>query len=206
MKMKSTILLTALLILGVIVTPMQAQNDAPAKSADQTLAARPDDNPPVRIDDTGVHVGGDNPVDINVPGHGVGMGGFVRPLLPIVSIIAVFGMPVAVVGIILYFVYRRNRLLHETLRAMVEKGVPIPPELMSWRGISSAKATGIEPRGMKDLRSGLILIAIGTGMLLIKGMGFVNRLGLIPFFIGVALIVVWLIGMIVNRKKNTTVQ
>lgn len=214
MKTASTLLSATVLFLNLVASPLRAQdnvvkavpNDAPAKSADQAVTPQRDDVPQVRIDATGVHVGGKNPTDIHVPKQRDSIAGILGVLLPIISVVVTFGMPVAIVGLILIFKHRRNRLLHETLRTMVEKGVPIPPELISGRGASPATVANAEPRGNKDLRSGLILIAVGTGVLMLRGMGGISRLGLIPLFIGAALIVVWLIGLIANRKKNTLAQ
>ena len=203
MKIASKTLLAAVLLFGLIASPLRAQ-DAPDADTNNTPASKPknqprDDNAPVRIDHTGVHIGGDNPVDIGLPdtgGRGDGgiMGGLVM-LLPIISVLAVFGMPVAIVGLVLYFHHRRHRMRHETLRAMVEKGVPIPAELLSERGATLAAGSNVERRGNRDLRAGLVLIAVGGGLFLIAG-----RAGYIPLFIGVALILAWLIG---NKSKNS---
>ena len=43
--------------------------------------------------------------------------------------------------------------------------------------------------------------ALGAGLGLMEG-----KLGLIPFFIGVALLIVWLIGVMANKRKNTPAQ
>ena len=214
MKTASTLLSTTALFLSLVVGPLRAQddvvkavpNDAAAKSADQAAPTQRDDNPQVRIDDTGVYVGGENPVDIKIPKHRDGPGRILGPLLPIISVLTVFGMPVAIVGFILIFKHRRDRLLHETLRTMVEKGVPIPPELIARRGASSAIVAHAEPRGNRDLRAGLILIAVGVGVLMLGGAAGMSRLGLVPLFVGVALLVVWLIGLIGNKRKNTLAQ
>lgn len=205
------------MLLNLVVPPLSAQDDPqapPGKSEEKATPARGDS---VRIDHTGIHVGGEDPVDINIPNAGGGMFGGKDPLSPtngpflvsIISVVMIFGMPVAIVGIALYFKHRRNRMLHETLRAMVEKGVPIPPELISGRGLSSAKAANVESanvesRGNKDLRAGLVLIAVGTGVLMLPAS--FSKLGLIPLFIGVALLVVWLIALLVNKRKNTLAQ
>ena len=186
--MKTTLFAIGL-VLGLIVAPLRAQDDASNKAA------------PVRIDHTGVHVGGDEPVDITLPNFGGsrGFGGIAGPLLPIISVLTVFGAPVAIIAFFLYFRHRRNRMLHETLRTMVEKGVPIPPELILGRGLPLAGG-----RGYADFRNGLILIGLGVGVLLLgKAAGF-SRLGIIPLFIGIARIIAWLIGK--RMKDNKTPQ
>jgi hypothetical protein len=154
----------------------------------------PDGNSSVRIDNTGIHVGGEEPVDITMPNFGGSS--VLGPLLPIISVLAVFGMPVLVVGLFVFLRHRRNRMLHETLRAMVEKGVPIPPELLSGKGAALASGSSGARHGYQDLRNGLILIALGAGLFFMVG-----KVGLIPGFIGVAMIIAWLIG---GRTKNPT--
>jgi hypothetical protein len=176
----------ALIGLSLLATgPLWAQAEA-----DTNKPSTPEGHESVRIDHTGVHVGGADPVDINVPNWGAQVG----PFIPIVSILAVFGMPVAIVGIILFVRHRRNRMLHETIRAMVEKGVPIPPELIAGGGATLGSTPHPARRGNNDLRSGLILIAVGAGVMMIAG-----KWGSIPLLIGVAMIVAWLIG---NKMKS----
>jgi hypothetical protein len=177
----------SLLATGPLWAQAEAETNKPSTaSAREPAAANPgEEHESVRIDHTGVHVGGADPVDINVPNWGPQLG----PLIPIISILAVFGMPVAIVGIILFVRHRRNRMLHETIRAMVEKGVPIPPELISGGGAALGSTPPPARRGDNDLRGGLILIAVGVGVMMIAG-----KWGAIPLLIGVAMIVAWLIG------------
>jgi hypothetical protein len=95
----------------------------------------------------------------------------------------VFGMPVAIVAVVLWFRHRRNRQLHDTLARMIEKGVPIPPELL----------TPPERRKPSDLRRGVVLIAAGLGVIgffLAQGEDAWG-LGLIPLLIGAGYLVVW---------------
>ncbi len=152
------------------------------------------DHPPVRIDETGVHVGGANPVDINVPGYGGdGEHGFpwAATVKAVVAIFASFGLPVALVAIVFYFNHRRNKMAHETLRAMIEKGVPITPELVAEiRSKRSGCSTGNRTRSR--LLPGLVLAGTGTA-LLIGGTHGDSRAGWIVLFIGVAFLIVWLV-------------
>jgi hypothetical protein len=197
MKMTSTVLLAAAMLLNIIAAPLPAQDaQAPLeKSEEKATPARPDS---VRIDNTGIHVGGEDPVDINVPNFG-GPSGFLGSLLPIISVLAVFGMPVAIVGFALYFKHRRNRMLHETLRAMVEKGVPIPPELMAGGGVATTTSPSVARRGNNDLRAGLVLMGVGGGLFLVAG-----KVGFISLFIGLALILSWFITT--KTRNNQTPQ
>src|SRR5580704_14225905 len=55
---------------------------------------------------------------------------FVIPIVAI-TLLTVFGAPVLIVGLILYFSFSRSRALHRTVRMMVEKGQPVPAALLS---------------------------------------------------------------------------
>ena len=202
-----TLLGTALL-LTIIAAPLAAQTDTASEAkADNASAATAkgqvatnnpgNEHESVRIDSTGVHIGGEEPVDINVPNWGGRLG----LLLPILSVLAVFGSPVAILGLFLYFRHRRNKMFHETLRAMVEKGVPIPPELLSG-GATLANGSNLGRRGIHDLRNGLILIGLGAGVMLLGANAGFSKLGLIPIFIGLAMIAAWLIGNKIGNKHS----
>jgi hypothetical protein len=209
MKITSKKLLTALVLLAIAASPMHAQTNEQAELEATNTAevvtnvpaatAKPiekkSDSTPVRIDQTGIHVGGTDPVDINFPAGFHGNGPTV--LIPIIAILMVFGMPIAIVGMFFYFRHRKSRMLHETLRAMVEKGVAIPPELLTPpsqdRGINNLPADHAVPHEKKDMRHGVILIGIGAGVTALCG-----KPGLIILFIGVAMVVV---GLIEKRNK-----
>jgi len=155
------------------------------------------DYPRVTIDETGVHVGGAEPMDIQAPGgiRGYGVGAH---LTKIVGLLCTFGMPVAIVAVALYFHHRRNKLAHETLRAMIDKGVPITPELVAeLRGKNPSGPAAVRPR-VRHLLPGLILVGVGAALALtheIQG-------GLITLFIGVAFLVVWA----VEQKNRPDIQ
>ena len=155
----------------------------------------PGDHTPVRIDGTGIHVGGPDPVDIDFNMHGLpNPGGFGKSGIPItaviVSIVAIvtpFVFLVVLVACFFTFRQRRNRMLHETIRQMIDKGVPIPPELLA----PSARATS--PKVRSDLRNGLVMLAIGLGLVAIHLRG-----GWILVFVGAAFLVIWYI----EKKSN----
>jgi hypothetical protein len=206
--MKTKALLAALSLLTLVALPLRAQAGADPKARDEPAVVTKDETvandarggrDSVRIDQTGVHVGGADPVDITMPNFGGSS--FIGPLLPIISVVMVFGAPVAIVALFVALRHRRNRMFHETLRAMVEKGVPIPPELLSRGGAPLASASPGTPAGNRDLRWGLILLALGGSLYTVAG-----KIGIIPVFIGLALLIVWLIGLIANKRKNTPPQ
>ena len=102
-------------------------------------------------------------------------------LVAIVAMMASFGLPLALVALVLYYKHRKLRMNHETITRLAEKGLPIPPELM-------------EPprRGNAGLRAGLVLVALGIALsFFFAGWGPGWSIGLIPGLMGVALLVAW---------------
>lgn len=91
-----------------------------------------------------------------------------------------------IIGIVLMFVIlrlRRDHKLHETLRAMIDKGVDIPPALL------------VPPVAKKnDRRTGIILAMAGVGtsgflFMVDKSASGAWALGFVPFFLGVGYLV-----------------
>jgi hypothetical protein len=113
-------------------------------------------------------------------------------LVPIGVVGGFFLAVVLIVAIPLILRSRRDTMLHATLRAMIDKGVSIPPELLT-----------APKRPASDLRRGMILVATGLGVCLFftfmpAGKG-IWALGLIPLLIGAAYMVVWKLE---SMKKN----
>ena len=177
---------------GTATAEASAGTNAPSTTTRGTSADA--DHPPVRIDETGVHVGGPNPVDINAPDfvrrHGE-WGILAAHMTGMLAIVCTFGMPVAIIALAGYFAHRRNRMAHETMRAMIEKGVPITPELVAEiRNKRPSDTTGGSTRGR--LLPGLVLAGIGTA-LLISGSGGDRKGGWIVLFIGAAFLITWFV-------------
>jgi hypothetical protein len=110
-------------------------------------------------------------------------------VVPIVAItlMTLFGAPVLIVALIMYFSFSRSRALHRTVRMMVEKGQPVPEALLN---------PPPAQRQRSDLRRGVVLTMIGIGVMVF--LGAVNdweggswTLGLIPFLIGAGYLLVW---------------
>jgi hypothetical protein len=144
--------------------------------------------PNVRVDEKGVHIGGPHPVDIDVPSfkHHGGAGDI--DVVGIVGVVFGCTVPIAIVAIIFYFRHRRLKMHHETIRAMIEKGMPIPPEMAAGtRSDHPLGNTDVRP-GRNDFRGGLILVAVGSALLMIAG-----KVGWILVFIGAARLVIWLV-------------
>ncbi len=110
--------------------------------------------------------------------------------IPIVGIIftTLFGAPVLIVGVIMFFSFWKARSLHKTVRMMVEKGQPVPEALF---------ATPQTPRRQKsDLRRGIILVMVGIGVMILFGAmddwdGGAWAIGIIPFLIGATYLLFW---------------
>jgi hypothetical protein len=180
------------------VPPTITESNLNSQPAPQKKHKEPHDRSTVRIDNSGIHVADpeDGNVDIALPqfpkgfasSDGVGFGAAVIALAGII-------VPFLFLGTLglLYFTFRhrRQKILHETLRAMIDKGVPIPPELIVPPG-------RIRRRAGSDLRSGLVIMGAGLGILLFFGRAGFGRIGWIPVFIGIAFLITWFI-----ERKNS---
>jgi uncharacterized protein DUF6249 len=129
-------------------------------------------------------------VDGNDEGEKRGSEDFPEWAIPIVAIVfmTIFGAPVLIVAVIMYFGFSRNRMMHRTIRMMVEKGQPVPPALLS----PSPPAI----RQRSDMRRGVVLVMVGLGVMLFFGAvndweGGAWAIGLIPFLIGLGYLLVW---------------
>ena len=110
--------------------------------------------------------------------------------IPIVAIVflSIFGAPVAIVVMVGIFSMIATRMRQRTIRMMVEKGQPVPAELL-------APATrGIRRRS--DARRGVVWTMVGLGLMI--WLAAVNdweggawSFGLIPFLIGLGYLIVW---------------
>jgi hypothetical protein len=110
--------------------------------------------------------------------------------IPIVAIVflSIFGAPVAIVVMVGIFSMIATRMRQRTIRMMVEKGQPVPAELL-------APATrGIRRRS--DVRRGVVWTMVGLGLMI--WLAAVNdweggawSFGLIPFLIGLGYLIVW---------------
>jgi hypothetical protein len=109
--------------------------------------------------------------------------------LPIVIVVffAIFGMPVLIVAVILYFSFSRNRAMHKTVRLMVEKGQPVPESLLNPPPVV---------RQRSDLRRGIKWMLWGVGFMIFFGAcsdwdGGAWSLGIIPFMVGIGYLIFW---------------
>jgi hypothetical protein len=111
--------------------------------------------------------------------------------VPIVAVIftTLFGAPIVIVAVIMFFSYLKARSLHRTVRMMVERGQPVPEALFA---ATPPRATTARQR--HDMRRGVVLVAIGAGIMLFFaaiGAGGVWAMGLIPLLIGAGYLALW---------------
>ena len=111
-------------------------------------------------------------------------------VVPIVAVtmFTIFGAPVLIVAVIMYFGFSRNRMTHRTVRMLAEKGQPIPPALLA------PPTPAVRQRS--DMRRGVVLVMVGLGLMVFLGAvndweGGAWAVGIIPFLIGVGYLVVW---------------
>ena len=109
--------------------------------------------------------------------------------IPIVLIVflAIFGTPIMIVALIMYFSFSKSRAMHRTVRMMVEKGQPVPEALLNPPPVI---------RQRSDLRRGVVLLMVGTGLMVFFGAcndweGGAWSIGIIPFLIGAGYLLVW---------------
>jgi hypothetical protein len=109
--------------------------------------------------------------------------------IPIIGIVfsTLFGAPIMIVVAIMFFSYLKSRSLHRTVKLMVEKGQPVPPALFAPPPVVRARS---------DMRRGVVLVMVGIGVMIFFGAasdwdGGAWALGMIPFLIGAAYLVVW---------------
>jgi hypothetical protein len=119
-------------------------------------------------------------------------------VVPIVAIVfmAIFGAPVLIVALIMYFGFSRNRAMHRTIRMLAEKGQPIPATLLA------PPPPAVRQRS--DLRRGIVLVMVGVGLMVCFGAwndweGGAWAIGVIPFLIGLGYLLVWKLE---GEKKN----
>ena len=110
--------------------------------------------------------------------------------IPIVAIVflSIFGAPVLIVATIGIFALIGNRMRQRTIRMMVEKGQPVPAELLA------PEVRRVRRRS--DVRRGVIWTMVGLGLMVWLAAvndweGGVWSFGLIPFLIGLGYLIVW---------------
>ena len=94
-----------------------------------------------------------------------------------------------------FFAQLKARMRHETIRQMIEKGVPLSPELL--QGLKGRSRLGA--RSSYDQHGylfwGVILLAVGIGLLLVSG-----KVGWIVLLVGIAELILWNVDR--NSQNN----
>lgn len=129
----------------------------------------------------------------------------VETLVPVMGMITFWGAIVAIVLVPRFFKSQERQALQATLRAAIEKGQPLPPEVIDT--ISRDVRPVASP--VRDLRVGIIWIGVAAGILGLAyalgysedaGDAFYPLLGVAAFpgFIGLA----FLIMALLNRNTK----
>jgi hypothetical protein len=194
--LSASISLAALATVVLAQTPGPAEPSSPAATASIVASPTASASPATDLADKiqqrierkfsgrhGVVIGTDEP---DRDKHG----DIPEEVFPIVAIcmLAVFGAPVVIVALAGMFVFSATRQRHRTIRMMIEKGQPIPAELL----MPPTRAV----RRRSDMRRGVILLMIGIGVIIFFGAVAgsehgVWTLGLIPLLIGAGYLLVW---------------
>ena len=108
------------------------------------------------------------------------MEGFITSLVPIFGILGVFGMPVFIVWITLYFNNKKKEQFHASLQKLIASGQELSPELL--QSIPGYKENDDKNN---DIRHGIILIGVGVGIVLLGKLGLYST-------------VVWASGLLIS--------
>lgn len=74
--------------------------------------------------------------------------------------ITLFAMIAAIVLVPSWFKSRERREMQETLRSAIEKGQPLPTEVID----AMSKTVKVAPTSVNDMRVGVVWVAIGLGI------------------------------------------
>jgi hypothetical protein len=116
--------------------------------------------------------------------------------------LAFFAMIAAVVIVPKYFRSQERQKMAETLRAAIEKGEPLPTEVIEAMS-SNVRAPGLPPSPQRDLRTGIVWVSVALGLValgLIVGFEepdaayWMLGLAAFPGFIGLAFVLLGLLN------------
>jgi len=109
-------------------------------------------------------------------------------------LIPIIGVCIPIVAIVGGLIYKWNleAARHETIRRLVEKGQPIPPELLP-RGQRGDAPLARDVRS--PLRHGIKLVAVGVGLalmfLVMQPGSWLWSIGMVPLCLGLAYLLIW---------------
>ncbi len=110
--------------------------------------------------------------------------------------IAAFIMVVCIVAICAIARHHRDKMLHETIRAMVEKGMPVDSALIAQLDRRRNDDCGGSPPASRRSRSARLfygLVCLGVGLALLITSHWHSTAGLILLFVGIAFLIARLI-------------
>lgn len=81
-------------------------------------------------------------------------------LIPLVAVSMPFIMVIAIVVVPAWLKSRERREMQATLRTAIEKGQPLPPEIID----AMTKNVKVAPTSLSDMRTGIIWLAVGLGL------------------------------------------
>ena len=123
-------------------------------------------------------------------------------MVPVMIVLIIFGSVASLFIAPRYFKSVERQKMAETLRIAIEKGQPLPAEVIDAMS-SNVRAPGLPPSPQRDLRTGIIWLGVGLGFAalgltisfeepdaLFPLLGFAT----FPTFIGLAFIALGLIG------------
>ena len=120
--------------------------------------------------------------------------------------IAFFAMIAGLVIVPRYFKSMERQKMAETLRVAIEKGQPLPSEIVDAMS-SNVRTPGLPPSPQRDLRTGIIWLGVGVGFAAMgAAISFEEADALYPFlgiaafpvFIGLAFVALALL----NKSKS----
>jgi hypothetical protein len=127
----------------------------------------------------------------------------VSVVVPIAGIAATFGTPLLIIFFVCYFRYLRRREALATVREYLNKGLPVPPELLDGGGAAASFSTYPLKRRKSDLTRGFQLTFIGLGITLALLVADPHSStwgwGLIPMIMGIGYL---LSGWVQNRSAT----
>jgi hypothetical protein len=81
-------------------------------------------------------------------------------LIPLAAVSLPFLMIIAIVVVPAYLKSKERREMQATLRAAIDKGQPVPQEMID----AMTKNVKVAPTALSDIRTGIIWVAVGIGI------------------------------------------
>ena len=123
------------------------------------------------------------------------MGDFMGGLTGFAAVFFIFSPIVLIPVAWMFFKFKKDREIQNTLRTALEKGHEVPSELLEQ--INDPK---VQPKKDQDLRRGIVLVAVGLGIgafgYLVgddDAFGPLAGIGSIPLLIGLGLTLLWIL-------------